>query len=109
MATAAVKVKRERPPDGGMVWHERFNAFECYGCREFHEVRSASRRTPAALLELRELLILDHTECWQFDDEKMARDARRYRSERKRRELVKATSGRGLGRQAASWRGRSIQ
>lgn len=89
MATAAVKVKRERPTDGGVEWRERFNAFECLGCGEFHEVRSAARRTPAALLEIREMLILDHTECWEFEDPRMARDARRYRSEKKRREILK--------------------
>lgn len=98
--------KRVRPEDGGIVWHERLNAFECYGCGEYEEVRSASRRTPEKLAELKEFLILDHTECWQFDDAQMARDARKYRSEKKRRELLKARAGQALSRQAVSWRGR---
>lgn len=107
-ATAAArKAKRERPEDGGIVWHERFNAFECYGCGEFEEVRSAAKRTPDKLAELRELLVADHTECWDFDDPKMARDARKYRSEKKRRELLKSRAGAVLDRQSVSWRGRN--
>ncbi|UWZ84634.1 hypothetical protein [Occallatibacter riparius] len=99
--------KRERPEDGGIEWHDRLNAFECLGCGEFDEVHSARRRNDAEWMqERRELLVLDHTECWEFDDPKMARDARRYRSERKRRELLKARAGAALDRQAVSWRGR---
>ena len=107
MAMLSVRrAKRERPEDGGIVWHERFNAFECYGCGEFEEVRSASKRTPDKLAELREFLVLDHTECWEFDDSKMAADARKYRSEKKRRELLKTRAAAVLDRQAVSWRGR---
>jgi hypothetical protein len=107
MATAAVrKTKRERPEDGGVVWHERFNAFECYGCGEFTEIRDRSKRTPDKLAEMREFLIVDHTECWQFDDSKMAADARKYWSEKKRRENLKARASGALDRQAVSWRGR---
>lgn len=112
-------MKRERPEDGGVVWHERFNAFECLGCLEFEEVRSAARRTPERLAVMRELLVADHTECWEFDDAKMARDARKYRSEKKRRELLKtragsaldapqrrgpAAGGPALDRQSVTWR-----
>lgn len=96
--------KRERPAEGGLVWHEELNAFQCYGCDEFEEVRSAARRTPEKLAELKEMLILDHTECWEFSDPKMAADARRHRKEKKRRELL--AQGRGLGSQRTSWRGR---
>lgn len=88
------------------MWHERYNAFECYGCGEFEEIRSAARRTPDALAEIKEMLILDHTECWQFGDPKMAADARKYRSEKKRRELLKSRAAGALDRQAVSWRGR---
>lgn len=107
MATAVVhKAKRKRPEDGGIVWHERLNAFECLGCTEFEEVRSAARRTPEALASLRELLIVDHTECWEFDDPRMAADARKYRKEKKRRENLRARASGALDRQAVSWRGR---
>jgi hypothetical protein len=97
----AVKKKparRERPADGGVTWHERLHAFECAGCGEFEEVRSAGQRTPARLAELKELLIVDHTECWEFDDPKMARDARRFRKKRKLQS--------NLAAQRVSWRGR---
>jgi hypothetical protein len=97
---AQLAAKRERPADGGVVWHERLNAFECLGCTEFEEVRSAARRTPEALAALKELLIVDHTECWEFGDPKMARDARRYRKKKKLRE--------NLAAQRVSWRGRTV-
>ena len=94
-------MKRERPEDGGVVWHERWNAFECLGCEEFEEIRRHADRTPAKLAELREMLVADHAECWRFDDPKMARDARRYRSAKRRKELALAFAReRGSGRVA---------
>ena len=89
--------KRERPEDGGVVWREELNAFECYGCNGFEEVRSRARRTPEGLAVIREMLVIDHTECWQFDDPRMAADARRYRSEKKRRENLRTRATRALG------------
>jgi hypothetical protein len=77
---------RERPANGGVQWHEQWNAFECYGCGEFEEIRDRHKRTPEKLAEIRQLLVIDHTECWTFDDLKMAADARKYRSEKKRRD-----------------------
>lgn len=87
------KSKRVRPADGGLVWLEKWHAFECYGCGEFEEVRKARDRTPARLAELRELYVADHTECWEFDDVDKAKDARRHRSEKKRRAIVAAVAG----------------
>ena len=98
--------KRERPDDGGVEWHEKWNAFECHGCTEFYEVRKRGDRMPARLAEMRELLIIEHTECWEFDDPEMARNARKYRSEKKRRENLKARANNGLDRMSVSWRGR---
>ncbi len=73
MATAVHKTtKRARPEDGGIVWHERLHAFECQGCDEFEEVHGAHNREPDRLAELKELLVVDHTECWEFDDPRMA-------------------------------------
>ncbi len=95
-------MKRVRPEDGGVVWRERWNAFECLGCGEFWEVGCRCDRTPAKLAELRELLVADHTECWEFDDPRMALDARRYRKEKKRRENLKARAGGALDRQSVS-------
>ncbi len=109
MSTATVtarKTKRERPADGGMVWREEWNAFECYGCGEFEEIRKRADRTPEKLAELKEMLIADHTECWEFDDPQMARDARKYRKEKKRRENLRARAAGALDRQAVSWQGR---
>jgi hypothetical protein len=106
MATTSARTKRERPEDGGIVWHEQYNAFQCCGCGEYEEIHAPSRRTPDKLQELRELLVIDHTECWEFDDPRMARDARKYRSEKKRRENLKARAAGALDRQSVSWKGR---
>jgi hypothetical protein len=106
MGSTVRTARRERPEDGGVVWHERFNAFECQGCGEFEEVRKRGLRTPAKLAELKELLVADHTECWEFDDPRMARDARRYRKEGKRRELLRSGDQR-LAAQKVNWRGRT--
>ena len=104
-------VRRERPLDGGLVWREDLHAFECYGCGDFDEVHNRRDREPDRLEELKELLILDHTECWEFDDPEMAKDARQHRKEKKRRELLKQEigdreQGIGLAAQRVSWRGR---
>ncbi len=93
-------MKRERPADGGMKWHDRHNAFECYGCGEFIEIRRRADREPDKLALTRELLVADHTECWEFDDPQMARDARKYRTERKRRALLAAGSQRPVANRA---------
>jgi hypothetical protein len=97
-AGAAVATKRERPADGGIVWHEKFNAFECYGCDEFEEIHRRADQTPEKLEELRELLVIEHTECWEFDDPRMAQQARRFRKEMKRQK--------NLAAQRVSWQGR---
>jgi hypothetical protein len=97
MATAA-RARRARPEDGGMVWHVSIHAFECLGCAEFEEIRRRREYDdPEFVLRMKEMLIADHTECWEFDDPEMARQARRYRKEKKRRE--------NLAAQAVSWRG----
>lgn len=98
MATVVRKLRRERPDDGGMTWHEDLHAFECQGCWEFEEIRRAGDRVPDKLAELKELLIVDHTECWEFDDPEMARSARKFRKRKKLRE--------NLAAQRTSWRGR---
>jgi hypothetical protein len=103
-----VTAKRERPADGGMVWQNELNAFQCHGCEEFHEVHSRRRREdPEHMAMLREMLIVDHTECWKFNDSQMARNARKYRSEKTRRSNLASRAGHALDRQATSWRGRN--
>jgi hypothetical protein len=85
----SIRKKRERPKDGGIVWRDKWNAFECLGCNEFEEIRDRKKRTPEKLAITKQLLVMDHTECWEFDDPEMARNARKHRSEKKRRELLK--------------------
>ncbi len=98
--------RRERPADGGLIWHELLHAFECLGCLEFEEMRRATYRSPERLAETKELLILDHTECWEFDDAEMAKRQRKFRKRAKMARLL-AESGRGLAAQRVSWRGRA--
>lgn len=103
-ARVAKKVKRERPEDGGIEWRDSFQAFYCSGCDEYEEPRDWSQirrkadRTPSNIAAARELIVIEHTECWEFDDPQMARDARKYRKKKKARE--------NMARQAVSWRGR---
>jgi hypothetical protein len=58
------------------------------------------RENPEELRRKREFLIVDHTECWQFDDPEMARKARKYRKRKKLEE--------NLAAQRMSWQGRRI-
>lgn len=91
------RTRRTRPEDGGIEWHPRINATHCLGCDEWESVHLVVWRDPEALASRLENLVLEHTECWEFDDPKMAADARRYRKEKKRRELLKGRAGRALG------------
>lgn len=99
-AASAAGSRRQRPEEnGGIIWHREFHAFQCLGCEGFHEVRKRREYDdPEFLASTRELLIVDHTECWEFADPRMARDARRFRKAKKLRE--------NLAAQRASWRGR---
>lgn len=91
--------KREVPEDGGVTWHEELNAFQCRGCEEFYAVfKRCDRENPERMAEIREMLVADHRECWEFHDPRMARDARQYRKKKKLRE--------NLAAQRTSWRGR---
>ena len=104
MGTAVVgyqtrRRKRVRPEDGGIQWHREIHAFECLGCGEFICLgKRSDYDNPERIEELKELLIIEHTECWEFDDPQMAANARRYRKEKKRRE--------NLAARRVSWRGR---
>jgi len=88
--SAARKARRERPGNGGVVWHARVNAFECLGCGEWLPQRRAVWNDPEELAQMRELLIVDHTECWEYDDPRMALLARRFRKEAKRQKNLAA-------------------
>lgn len=96
-----MSAKRPRPADGGMVWRPELNAFECLGgCEDFFQVfKRCERDNPETMASLREMLIVDHTECWEFDDPRMAADARKYRKKKKR--LA------NLAAQRVGWRGQS--
>ena len=89
---------RTRPENGGIVWHDRAHAFECLGCGEIVEMRRrAEYENPEHVATMRELLVVDHTECWEYADPRMARLQRRFRKEAKRQKNLAAQSG--------AWRG----
>ena len=71
------------------MWHARANTFECQGCGDLMAQRRQVWANPEQLQIVRELLILDHTECWEFDDPRMARLQRRFRKGVKRQMLLK--------------------
>lgn len=81
---------RARPENGGIVWHARANAFECEGCGELIAQGRRVWMDPERLVIVRELVVLDHTECWEFDDPRMAKLARRFRKGLKREKLLRA-------------------
>jgi hypothetical protein len=56
---------------------------------------------PERLAELRELLVIDHTECWQYGDVEKAQQARKFRKDRKRRELLRGRADGAFNRMAA--------
>jgi hypothetical protein len=95
--------RRVRPDDGGIVWHARVNVFECQGCGDLMAQGRRTARDPERLAMTRELLVLDHTECWEYGDPRMARLARRYRSEVKRLMLLRS----GVRDQRSGVRGRT--
>ena len=86
-------MKRERPANGGMVWHARVAVFECEGCGELNPQRRQVATNPEQLAIVRELLVLDHTECWEFEDPRMARLQRRFRKGVKRQKLLARGKG----------------
>lgn len=85
---------RLRPADGGVVWHHDLNAFECLACEEKIAVISrAVWLNPERLAIFRELMVLDHAECWQYCDARMARMQRRFRREVKRQMKLEKRKG----------------
>lgn len=89
--------RRPRPADGGVVWHPELNAFECLGCVDFEPVRGRrSNENPETLARIRELLVLDHSECWEYIDPRMARLARRFRKGLKREQLLAQQKARNM-------------
>jgi hypothetical protein len=97
MTGSAKGEKRKRPEDGGMEWHADLNAFECLGCGETIPVWRRTWTNPEALASMRELLVIDHTECWEFNDARMAQLQRQYRKRLKREK--------NLAAQRTGWRG----
>lgn len=74
-----------------MAWHARLGVFVCLACEEEYAVRSrAIRSNPERLMMFKEMLIIDHTECWEYDDPRMAKLQRRFRKELKRQKNLAA-------------------
>lgn len=101
MGAKTKRVRPSRSEGAGIVWKAWIHAFYCEGCEDHIEIRSRREYDDAEFVaSMKEMLIVDHTECWEFDDPEMARQARRWRKKKKLRE--------NLAAQAASWRGRGL-
>ena len=72
---------REQLP---VTYDPKTRSFYCPHCDEHEEVRAKDAGDPEALLNLKEMIALDHGECHLYPTVKMARDARRYRKTAKR-------------------------
>jgi hypothetical protein len=73
---------------GGIKWHACVAVFECLGCGELFAMRRRGAQNPEAVATVREMLVLDHTECWEYDDPRMAKLQRRFRKGVKRQKLL---------------------
>ena len=89
--------ERERPMGGGVCWHEALRVFECLGCEERVEIRRCVYSNPERLAEQRELLELEHRNCWKYKTAELARNARRWRKEGLRRWMLVTAAARRLG------------
>jgi hypothetical protein len=96
--TAVLKAKRERPADGGVVWHAAQCVFECKGCGERIATCRPVANNPEQLAIRGELLAMEHAACWDYADAVHARLARCLRKELKRREAMKARVMKALDR-----------
>lgn len=84
---------RERPLGGGFYYHEGEHHFDCQGCLAVIEVRRLIYGSPELLASIKQLLEMDHADCWRYAS---AEDARNARSNRKDRDRLKKLSPRGL-------------
>jgi hypothetical protein len=84
---------REKPLGGGIYWHEKEHALECAGCLSLIEVRRVIYCDPELLATIRQLLELDHEDCWRYASAEAANNARIHRKDRDR---LKKLAPRGL-------------
>lgn len=68
----------------------RTRSFHCTGCMTDIPVRKHTFTNPERYVEFLEMVVLDHTECDQYQDIKRAEAARKFRKEVKRLMLVTA-------------------
>lgn len=73
---------------GSIFFDERTASFGCLGCLEHVEVRRKVMNDPEQFLSMQELVALDHSECMSYGNVQMAKNARKYRKESKRRALI---------------------
>lgn len=72
-----------------LVYDEYRQAFHCLCCYDVIEIPRSTMRDPESFVLLRELAELDHCECGNYQDARLARNARRWRKEMKRLTLVR--------------------
>ena len=73
-----------------VTYDPKTRSFHCPHCMETEEVRAKDAGDPEKLLELKEMIALDHGEYHKYRSVHEAQMARKFRKEAKRRELVQS-------------------
>lgn len=74
--------------DANTIYDDRLHALTCVHCFDTTELRRQTWVNPEALMEVREEYALDHSDCHKYKDKRKADQARQFRTERQRRELL---------------------
>jgi hypothetical protein len=72
----------------GVEFNQRTCSLRCLHCFEEIEIRRAVAQDPHQFVEFLELVQMDHSECANYSDVRMARSAREFRKEAKRLEIL---------------------
>lgn len=73
-----------------VTFDEKTCSFYCTGCMTNTPVRRRTFESPDKYVEFLEMVVLDHTECDQYQDMKKSEAARKFRKEVRRLMLVTA-------------------
>jgi hypothetical protein len=74
--------------EGTVSYRERTNTFYCQECESHTPCPRRILHNPEKFVEMLELVNLDHTECAEYSDYRLAKNARMFRKETKRLMLI---------------------
>jgi hypothetical protein len=84
--------------ESSLTYDPKTQSFYCSGCMETEAVRKNIYTDQDKLLEFKEMMAIEHSECPNFKDPVMARQARKFRKEAKRRQLLEPVRSAGCFR-----------